>query len=674
MSLSFNNRLQAQQYDFAGTRLQFSYYQDGRLKSSDTDYNTAGTPITVPEFDRSYEYDFLGRLKKGKTGAEARGQTENNPLSRPYRMSLDYNHFGEVVNRERLHWALEINTELEYQNGRLVSEETSQVLPYWDNFTVNTTHTFDADGRPTDKGEKYDADGRLISFNEDEYTADYNKYDEYFYDGNGKKIKTIDHVISWCNNPNRQICYDWKKRIYRIVSSVIGDTGGVVDWENTTGIFGNQEIFRRETSIYASGEEIAKRKLNHVGTTFQGDMWFIKSTDPSGVEHTEVWQSSGNLSYNSVTTDPYGAGIGTDNPYPTEPPDDPNYPECDYDFDHDDQEQCSYPGDFDDPASEEAGAGSAGGNTCYVDGREENCDEILKHPERYGLNVDEPGASGESKHGDAAPSEEGPDNIHRDDDASDDAASAEERLFEIEYTGMEANFKKGALGVEIMTNADYGIGDVWDLRRQTQMRTVRAKKAIVTVKEDTYKKALKESFEARISSQKCKDAMDKLFSKLGYKKGIQTLFNEIYDNGNLLQSIDPFNTYANMPSELQNAVAFSNVENSQRIIVANAANRNHSKLDYMSNLYGAETTTLFHELTHLATRSIRNDVTNSSHTKIAKAMLKISKQLGDAPITMTQNGKDASNPNKNTEGANTSYMNRWINTYCPPATPPPPAQ
>jgi len=134
MTMNYNNRLQAQEYSFVAvnpypgstttTQMTYDYYDDGRLKKSDVNWVGTGWNF-APNFDRLYEYDFVGRLKTAKTGAEARGQVETNPYNRPYRLDLTYNHFGEIINQQRLHWAATFNSTFQYQNNRLSVETKS---------------------------------------------------------------------------------------------------------------------------------------------------------------------------------------------------------------------------------------------------------------------------------------------------------------------------------------------------------------------------------------------------------------------------------------------------------------------------------------------------------------------------------------------------------------------
>ncbi|MGH9928123.1 MAG: hypothetical protein ACREA9_02735, partial [Pyrinomonadaceae bacterium] len=96
-----NNRLQATNFEISKTgtdviKKQYQYYSDGQLRFSQDQLN--------PKFDRLYNFDFAGRMVEAKTGAEARGQTEEDGNNRPYRESFAYNPFDHLTSRASLNW------------------------------------------------------------------------------------------------------------------------------------------------------------------------------------------------------------------------------------------------------------------------------------------------------------------------------------------------------------------------------------------------------------------------------------------------------------------------------------------------------------------------------------------------------------------------------------------
>ncbi|MBK8812047.1 MAG: hypothetical protein IPN69_15145 [Acidobacteria bacterium] len=87
---TFNNRLQAVDFEVRkGTtpliKKEFEYYGDGSLKFSDDGID--------PKFDRLYRYDFVGRTTQAKSGAPARGDTDN-AMNIPYTMNYTHDAFG----------------------------------------------------------------------------------------------------------------------------------------------------------------------------------------------------------------------------------------------------------------------------------------------------------------------------------------------------------------------------------------------------------------------------------------------------------------------------------------------------------------------------------------------------------------------------------------------------
>ncbi len=446
VSMNYNNRLQAQQYTLnTGLQgnptiyLQYNYYNDGKLKNSGIGYSD--------DFDRSYEYDFLGRLTSAKTGAEARGQTENNANNRPYRINLEYNKFGDIINQQKLNWTASFTSTFQYQNARMTSESTTKIIPNWVNETYGFTSVFDADGRKTSDGsdtKKFDAEGRL------RYSSEIDT--EINQDGDGKKIKTVEGVCQVESCPNLPVTKE-----YFIRSSVLGEI--VSEIKDST-----EEGLSRKTRIYGNGKEIAQRRLTYIGSqSIFTDATFLKSTDPSGVELTEILihNSGNNYTYGGGKLDPFGAGVGNANPYPTGTPD-PNYPDCDYGTDGDNYDDCEIP-DFEDPENEEGEVGSVPQNTCYKDGIEIDCHEVMHALERNGSDVE----SSDEEEEDNAPSDEGQISTWGNDDDANPRASleVEEREFEVAYTGMEATFKNDFY-VTVKDNDTRRVS-IWDLRVST---------------------------------------------------------------------------------------------------------------------------------------------------------------------------------------------------------------
>jgi hypothetical protein len=363
MTTNFNNRLQAQQYDFGSLRLQYSYYNDGQLRSSDTDQGNDN----LPNFDRLFQYDFLGRLTIAKTGAEARGQVENNPSNRPYRTTLEYNQFGDIINQQRLHWTASFNSSFQYQDSRMVTEITTKSVPNWVDSSYTIPLQYDADGRKiadVSGNQKYDAEGRIIYLPESDLAIK--------YDGDGRKIKTVEGICQVGTCPNLH-----SQTNFYIKSSVLDDYVSELS-------HGTRRESSRKTEIYGYGKQIAERRMKYIDDPgLFTDATFLQTTDPSGAEQTELaLHISGNyFDVGGGTLDPFGAGVGYGNPYPSGTPD-PNYPECDYGHDGEPADDCEIPG-FEDPENEAGEVGSIFSNECYVNGFKSDCNEVMRNPDLY---------------------------------------------------------------------------------------------------------------------------------------------------------------------------------------------------------------------------------------------------------------------------------------------------
>ncbi len=392
----FNNGLQVNDYLFSytqngvnlSTHMEYGYFDDGRIKSSKylANPNMGGAGNYLAKFDRSYEYDFLGRLTAAKTGAEAHGTPEPNAQNRPYRMTLAYNTFDDITNQDREHYVSTFNSAFQYQNARNVHEDASRLIPGWDEQpNISKDSLFDADGRPLgDIGAlttTFDVAGNRTSIHDfDEETAQGNI--SVKYDGDGEKIETDKPYYTFCSGNSGPQCLYWRPHIY-ILSSVLGQEVGDFG-ERSDG--GGME---RDSRIIANGRRIAERRLKRVGQGANAqEATFLQRGDPSGVEiidqivHYTNWDSV-TWGDGAGTVDPFGAGVGYYNPYPPERIDPPSPDEC-----QSGECECD-PGDpgdeppsweceteFDDQEDEETETGSVSEGTCYDDdGNKIDCKE-----------------------------------------------------------------------------------------------------------------------------------------------------------------------------------------------------------------------------------------------------------------------------------------------------------
>jgi YD repeat-containing protein len=169
-SVTYNARLSASHYEVpagggfgAAIAIDYQYYDDGRLKYSHD--------LLDNRFDRSYEYDHLGRLTKALTGTEARGESAT--TDRPYNETATYDAFNHLNVRSSKHWsrALGFGSSDSYANNRRVG---------W---------TYDSEGEWLSGGGRqhtYDAAGRTST------TTWTGGYFNEFSDGDGWRVKTIE--------------------------------------------------------------------------------------------------------------------------------------------------------------------------------------------------------------------------------------------------------------------------------------------------------------------------------------------------------------------------------------------------------------------------------------------------------------------------------------------------
>ena len=364
-TLTYNNRLQPYQFTNAViSQRTYDYFNDGSLKTSQT--GAFGTWAGI--LDRSYEYDFVGRMVKAKTGAEAHGQTETNLSRQPYRITLEYNAFGDILHQERLHYTSTFNSTFQYTNDRTTTQTDTETIPNWVNSSNGMTNVFDADGRKTgiqygtSDTLKYDADGRMVH---KDPIFDFDHDQGLQYDGNGQVIKMIKDALP----------------IYHINSSVLGKEISRV-WSNAY-----DGGVQRRTKIYANGTEIAERRMIFIGiSAIEVDATFLLLPDPSGAEASEalIYYNQYGLGLDFIkgdaTLDPFGAAVGAANPYPDGSP--PGYNDCDYGYDGEPTDPCDIEG-FDDPDNEAGNNGSVPKQTLIINGFKVNHHDAMMNPEAY---------------------------------------------------------------------------------------------------------------------------------------------------------------------------------------------------------------------------------------------------------------------------------------------------
>lgn len=262
--ISYNQRLQPTHLEIPAGQgfsiamsFDYQYYNDGRLKFSANNRDH--------RFDRSYEYDHVGRLKKALSGAEARGEPAT--TNRPYKETATFDEFGHLKTRSTFHWSrtFAFGSLDTYVNNRRVG---------W---------SYDADGNwlsGNGRQHTYDAAGRNTTTS---WTSggSFNQ----FYDGDGQRVKTTEsNVVT-----------------YYLRSSVLG--GLVIEELDNGGV-------KQKGFIYEGGKLIGYQAANGNVILLHQDSSgrTIRSSSPSS-PGVGPWSE----------LDPWGAEVYGSDPYPENP-------------------------------------------------------------------------------------------------------------------------------------------------------------------------------------------------------------------------------------------------------------------------------------------------------------------------------------------------------------------
>ncbi len=281
---------------------EFQYYADGRVRYA-TDYLTRSQGTAV--LDRAYSYDDLGRLKEAYSGADARtfvgDTTITGTADVPYRQTYTYDAWDNLRDRTGHYWG-------EADSAPVGFDPAAGRTPGW----------------------AYDAEGRLVSRNEEPpngltYEPARFKYDTAgrsavttqttsrqlstpahpvrttavtasdYYDGDGLGVKRAKVTQVDANAPA-------SSALYYLRSSVLG--GRLIAEYDAAGA-------RKTSYAYAGGEVLAVQQGVNTGSPFlrwqhmnpvTGD---ARETDATGKVMTETH------------LDPGGANVGTQSPFAT---------------------------------------------------------------------------------------------------------------------------------------------------------------------------------------------------------------------------------------------------------------------------------------------------------------------------------------------------------------------
>ncbi|MBA3351009.1 MAG: hypothetical protein H0U23_01045, partial [Blastocatellia bacterium] len=287
MAQTFDNRLQTASYSLtaaSGSWMQknYQYYPDGSLKYVQDQLDA--------KFDRMNTYDHAGRIKEGKSGAEARGQTPDSLANVPYRQSYQFNEFDNLTQRIHMNWGVtssrgrDFDKNYTYQNNRVIGQSHYVWL-------------YDADGRNTNSNypddntsSTFDAAGRLTRIYESTAQVETKRV----FDGAGQELKS---TALYGSGPEGVKYY--------IRSSVL--RGEIISEADTTGK-------KTKTVVHAAGTVLA-RQTYHAGT--QIEKIEFEQWDASRMSYRQTFNNAGTVGPIDGTsekgeTDPTGNGVGMD--------------------------------------------------------------------------------------------------------------------------------------------------------------------------------------------------------------------------------------------------------------------------------------------------------------------------------------------------------------------------
>ena len=292
MTQKFDNRLQLEEFKVenpgGGTpsiKKNYQYYNDGRMKFS-SDTGDALLRGDSHNFDRSYAYDFMGRLTAARSGIEAGGTPASDRSQVPYKQDYTYNAFGNVTARNTYHWT-----------------QSDDQTNAWTNNKENSW-TYDEDGRlKATPGNKYyyDAAGGLVMT-----TLSDSRRTIQHLDGDGRAVRQ-DQYLYYSSQ------YNLQQSVYYIYSTVLGK----LLTEVTSG------ATKKRTFVYGTGGAVvALQQYNGTGAgTYQEVRW--EHTDPGNASYVQTAYNGVKYNDSSAELDPLGSNAGLNNPYGQPQPNSP---------------------------------------------------------------------------------------------------------------------------------------------------------------------------------------------------------------------------------------------------------------------------------------------------------------------------------------------------------------
>jgi YD repeat-containing protein len=275
ISMSYDNRLRASQYQaIRGTST--------TIKNSSFEYNADSRPKVMTDafnatFNRTFQYDFAGRLTKNGFGTAVNPQTLEAVQS--YRQNIVYDAFSQITTRSTATWEKDAFFTRDYSNGRLQPHGTIETITY------NAAGNIVYQGRGTNDFQQtgYDAAGRRATFGEKYVTSPSVLHDDTtseYYDGGGNSVKTVENRShkQW-NEPTYSTL---TTTTYKIRSSVLGEELSTLIF----GVYGEE----RKTKVFAGGAVVAEQHSLPDTTTPDEITWYF--ADPV-TGSRETWMQNG---------------------------------------------------------------------------------------------------------------------------------------------------------------------------------------------------------------------------------------------------------------------------------------------------------------------------------------------------------------------------------------------
>ena len=308
MEMTYDGRLQADTFHLTKAtqsviKKNYDYYADGSLKYVQDELN--------PKFDRLNIYDHTGRIKDGKSSAEARGGTVQNAYTDlPYRQSYVADAFGNMTQRTNLHWG---------RSSYTGQPSFNLSYTFVNNRVTNAGWEHDADGRVTKTAapdaavqSAFNAAGQLIALHREINSTN------IYQDGDGREIKREKGTCLTVTQG--QPCQQWSTDLetrYFLRSSVLDKR--VISEANYTGK-------KAKTFVLADGTTLARQEAydGYGGAT--DEVVYFQHEDASGMSQRTAYSSGliieeEDAENSPVEADPLGGNVGITSPYiRTRPP------------------------------------------------------------------------------------------------------------------------------------------------------------------------------------------------------------------------------------------------------------------------------------------------------------------------------------------------------------------